>query len=180
MNRRDFLRTAGGATVVAGAVSASGSAAAQEAKTVKVGPGGSLKFDPDEVYVKTGGTVKFKWDSGGHNVVPEEQPDGANWEGHKPLEDSGFTYEATFDKKGTYKYFCEPHKAAGMEGKVIANEQGQKPGGGAGASDPEEMGVPIQAHFVGIATILAIMVSLVFTFFLLKYGESPHASGGNR
>jgi hypothetical protein len=41
------------------------------------------------------------------------------------------------------------------------------------------MGVPIQAHFVGIATILAIIVSLVFTFFMLKYGESPHASGGN-
>jgi hypothetical protein len=46
-------------------------------------------------------------------------------------------------------------------------------------TDPLHMGVPFQAHFVGIATILMMVVSLIFTFFLLKYGESPHAKGGN-
>jgi hypothetical protein len=67
-----------------------------------------------------------------------------------------------------------------MVGTVVVNKSGQAPSsGGGGELDPEHMGVPIQAHFVGIATILAILVSLMFTFFLLKYGESPHASGGN-
>jgi hypothetical protein len=55
--------------------------------------------------------------------------------------------------------------------------------GGAAAGCSEDnlhaCGVPIQAHFVGIATILMVVVSAVFTFFLLKYGESPHAKGGN-
>ena len=42
------------------------------------------------------------------------------------------------------------------------------------------MGVPIQAHWVGIATILAIMSSLMFTFYVLKYGESAHSSSPGR
>jgi hypothetical protein len=42
------------------------------------------------------------------------------------------------------------------------------------------MGVPFQAHFVGLATLLMMVVSLIYTFFLLKYGESPHTSGSNR
>jgi plastocyanin len=184
MNRRDFLRTAGGATALAGAVGASGTAAAQSTKEVKVGPGGSLVFEPAEVYVKKGGTVKFVWESDGHNVVPGEIPGGASWEGSGPpdkLFDTGHEYEHTFDTKGTYNYWCQPHKTAGMVGKVIVNDTGQAPSsGGGGEQDPEEMGVPIQAHYVGIATGLAVLVSLLFTFFVLKYGESPHASGGNR
>jgi hypothetical protein len=51
-------------------------------------------------------------------------------------------------------------------------------GGAAEEVDPEHMGVPIQAHWVGIATILMIISSLMFTFFLLKYGESAHTKGG--
>jgi len=185
MNRREFLRTAGGATAVAGAVSASGSAAAQSTTEVTVGPGGNLVFEPAEVYVAPGDTVKWVWDSDGHNVVPESQPDGADWGGTgsaSELFDSGYEYEHTFETLGTYEYVCTPHAQAGMVGSVVVNESGEAPaeGGGGGEVDPEHMGVPIQAHFVGIATILAIFVSLMFTFFMLKYGESPHASGGNR
>jgi hypothetical protein len=54
--------------------------------------------------------------------------------------------------------------------------------GGGGAAEPvnpEHMGVPIQAHWVGIATILMIVSTIIFTFFLLKYGESAHTKGGN-
>ena len=55
-------------------------------------------------------------------------------------------------------------------------------GGGGGEEEepsPEEMGVPFQAHFVGIATLLMMVLSLVYTFFLVKYGESPNAKGGD-
>jgi uncharacterized membrane protein len=37
------------------------------------------------------------------------------------------------------------------------------------------MGVPLRSHWVGLATLLAVTVNLVFTFFFLKYGTSPHA-----
>jgi plastocyanin len=182
MNRREFLRTAGGATAVAGAVSASGSAAAQSTKEVELTSG--LKFVPETVYVAPGDTVNWVWTSDGHNIVVESQPDGANWEGTEggasDLYDTGYEYSHTFETLGTYEYVCAPHATAGMVGEVVVNESGQAPASGGGEVDPKHMGVPIQAHFVGIATILAIMVSLMFTFFLLKYGESPHASGGNR
>jgi len=175
------MRTAGGATVAsAAAASAAGTAAAQEGETVAVGPGGNLVYEPATLYVSPGTTVTFEWESDNHNIVVDGQPEGANWEGHEPLENTGFSYEHTFETVGTYSYYCQPHRTAGMVGEIIVNESGQAPSaGGGGEADPKHMGVPIQAHFVGIATILAIIVSLVFTFFLLKYGESPHASGGN-
>ncbi|MFB6186177.1 MAG: hypothetical protein ABEI86_04825, partial [Halobacteriaceae archaeon] len=72
----------------------------------------------------------------------------------------------------------------GMVGDVIVNESGQPPGGaakgGGGEIHPEEMGVPFRAHWVGVATILMMFVSLIYTFFVLKYGESPNASSPNR
>lgn len=219
MNRRDFLRTAGGATAVASAAAATGASAAQEGgnesagnettgtpggnessgnessgegggggggttKEVTVGPGGDLTFEPAEVYVAPGDTVHWTWDSDDHNIVVEEQPDDADWGGTEGSDsetyDTGHEYSNTFDTIGEYAYFCQPHKSAGMEATVVVNESGQAPGAGAGGeADPEHMGVPFQAHFVGISTVVMIFVSLVFTFFTLKYGESRHASGGN-
>jgi plastocyanin len=185
MNRREFLRTGAGATAVAAAATAStaGTASAQAAE-VTVGPGGDFVFEPAEVYVKPGDTVKWVWDSDRHNIQVLNQPDGESWEGTEgdksKTYNTGHEYEFTFETKGTYEYQCFPH-APSMAGKVVVNDSGEAPssGGGGKEADPEHMGVPIQAHFVGIATILAIFVSLMFTFFLLKYGESPHASGGD-
>ena len=59
---------------------------------------------------------------------------------------------------------------------------GKKGGGGAAQqeADPEEMGMPFQTHFVGIAALLMMVVSLIYAFFFLKYDELPHASGSNR
>jgi len=185
MNRREFLRTGAGATAVAAAASAStaGTAAAAETTEVVVGPGGDLVFEPSEVYVKPGDTVNWVWDSDNHNVQVLSTPEGAEWEGTEGPKtmtyNEGHEYEHTFETKGEYTYQCFPH-APSMAGKVVVNDSGEAPaGGGEKEADPEHMGVPIQAHFVGIATILAIFVSLMFTFFLLKYGESPHASGGD-
>jgi hypothetical protein len=70
-----------------------------------------------------------------------------------------------------------------MKGSVVVGSDYPTAGGGDGGGvtplNPEHMGVPFQAHFVGLATILAILSSLVFTFYLLKYGESSHTKGGN-
>ncbi|WP_227376113.1 plastocyanin/azurin family copper-binding protein [Haladaptatus halobius] len=153
-------------------------------KTVKVGPGGNLTFEPSELSIPPGTTVKWVWESNTHNVVPESQPSGSSWKGTpgapSKTYDSGHTYSHTFDTPGTYEYFCQPHKSAGMTGTLQVGGGGGGGGGAAEEADPEEMGVPFQAHYVGIATILMMVVSIIYTFFFLKYGESAHTSGGNR
>ncbi|MFC4449699.1 plastocyanin/azurin family copper-binding protein [Halorussus aquaticus] len=155
-------------------------------KEVTVGPGGSLVFEPAEITIAPGTTIKWVWESDNHNVVPESQPEGSSWEGTpggaSKTYNTGYEYSHTFETTGTYEYFCQPHKTAGMVGTITVQEGGGGGGGGGGQAEanPEHMGVPFQAHFVGLATLLMMAVSLVYTFFLLKYGESPHASGGNR
>ena len=44
----------------------------------------------------------------------------------------------------------------------------------------KELGVDIQAHWVGAATFLGIIVTMIFTFYILKYGESAHTGRGQR
>ena len=156
-----------------------------------------LVFDPEDITIAPGDTVVWEnVGSVGHSVTAYEEqiPDGATYfasggfdseqaardgypaEGNIP---GGEAYEHTFQTTGTYEYFCIPHETVGMVGTVTVQEGGAGGGEGGGAVveevDPEEMGVPIQAHWVGSATILAIIVSLVFTFFQLKYGETPHS-----
>ena len=65
-----------------------------------------------------------------------------------------------------------------MVGEVVVQEGGAS--AGPEIPEPEHLGVPIRAHFVGIGALLAIFVSLVYTFYVLKYGESAHASSPNR
>ena len=93
-----------------------------DAVTVTVGGegnGGTFSFDPTAVKVGSGTTVTFEWASDTHNVVVEDQPDGAGWEGHETIENQGFSFEHTFETAGTYTYFCEPHKSMGMKGAVV-------------------------------------------------------------
>lgn len=188
MKRRDFLRATGGS---GGAVAlGSGVVAGQEGtgtatgtdgggsgatETVTVGPGGSLVFEPAELTIATGTTVNFVWDSDMHNVVPTSQPDGADWggEGEEGTTfDDGHEYSHTFSTTGTYEYVCTPHESAGMIGSIEVVEELQA--GGGGERELHDIGAPIHPHWVGVATILMMFVSIVFTFYILKYGESPN------
>jgi plastocyanin len=163
----------------------------------------SLAFVPQEITIAPGDTVVWEnVGSVGHSVTAyeDELPEGAaywasgGFDAEGAARDAysagdpesgdvpgGESYEHTFETTGEYGYFCIPHEAAGMVGTVVVQEGGGQAagGGGGGEQEPHEMGVPFQAHYVGIATLLAIMLTLVFTFFVLKYGESPHASGRN-
>ncbi len=147
-------------------------------ETVIVGPGGDNVYEPETLQIDPGTTVEFIWESDNHNVNPTEQPDDADWEGHEPLEDDGFEFESTFEVEGEYEYVCDPHIGVGMIGEIIVG--GDDDAGGAAEVDIDELGIPIQKHFVGVATFLAIFVSFVFTFYLLKYGESAHTSSPGR
>ena len=213
MDRRDFMRTAGGFAGGTAAVGAAGTAAAQDGETpdfggytegaaggsyedlrgndsvtIEVGAGSSgLAFGPTEVWIDSGTEVTFEWVSNGHNVVVENQPEGANWGGSEggaaELYSEGHTFSFTFETGGIYHYYCSPHEQSGMLGAIAVGSDVPTQGGGGGATptpvNPEHMGVPFHPHFVGIATLVMMVVSILFSFFVLKYGESPHASGGN-
>jgi plastocyanin len=97
------------------------------AATVSVGPGGGFSFDPVTVNIRVGETVRWRFASAGHNVVSGS---GGNANGmfcspddtgcaNAPLGAPGSTYEHTFSEPGTYPYFCTPHFAFGMTGRVI-------------------------------------------------------------
>lgn len=217
MNRREFVRTAGGAAGAAATLSATGAAAAQEdgggggetvpdyggfldsvgnfdgstvdatgqdTVTVEVGVqanGGAYGFSPPAVHVDNGATVQWEWtgNGGGHNVVSD---------GDGPLDSgsttssAGVNYEHTFEEDGIYPYLCVPHEGLNMKGAVVVGEEYPTQtigGGGPVEVNPHYAGVPIQPHYVGFGAGLAVIIPLIFTFFQLKYGESPHTSGGN-
>ncbi len=92
--------------------------AAAETVEVKMGSdSGMLKFVPETVSIKAGDTVKWSNNKmSPHNVVFENDAEKS----HKQLVFSpGESYETTFKEPGEYSYYCEPHRGAGMVGKVI-------------------------------------------------------------
>lgn len=94
------------------------SPASADTVSVKMGAdNGLLAFDPPTVTIKAGDTVKWVNNKlSPHNVVVE----GHTELSHKALAFSpGESFETTFDAPGTYTYYCEPHRGAGMVGKVV-------------------------------------------------------------
>ncbi|WP_435155095.1 plastocyanin/azurin family copper-binding protein [Haladaptatus sp. DFWS20] len=96
--------------------------------TLKIGPGGNLTFVSDDVTIHPGQTVAWEWKSDNHNIVVENQPEGANWTGtpgaQTKLYNTGYRYTHTFETVGEYEYYCQPHEAAGMVGTVTVTPEG--------------------------------------------------------
>ncbi|HEY9647631.1 MAG TPA: plastocyanin [Chroococcidiopsis sp.] len=93
------------------------SPAAAETFTVKMGAdNGMLAFDPANLTVTAGDTVKWVNNKlPPHNIIFE----GDSTKSHDQLLFSpGESYEVTFDTPGTYNYYCAPHRGAGMAGKI--------------------------------------------------------------
>ena len=213
MKRRDFVRTAGGATAVAAAsTAATGTAAAQEVEpdwpsgvdggnlgtyedargqdevTVMVGAAADgLAFDATKLWVDPGTTITFEWtgSGGAHNVVTVEGE--ADLDSGDAIDEEGHTYEyeVTEDDAGITHYYCAPHDAVGMHAGIAVGDDVPtvEVGGGAGGwpEDIADVGVPIHAHWVGVASMFGLVLTFVFTFYMLKYGESAHTGhGGNQ
>ncbi|EMA46036.1 halocyanin domain-containing protein [Halococcus saccharolyticus] len=145
VDRRGFLKAAGGTAVGVGAIGATaGTASAQEGsdaaggwfggvsnyesvvdKTgqsqieISVGAkgnGGNFAFSPPAIRVDAGTTVTWKWTGeGGGHNVVAEN--GA-FESDIASE-AGHTFEHTFETEGAVKYACLPHKSMGMRGAVL-------------------------------------------------------------
>jgi len=100
--------------------------AVANAADVKLGSdSGQLVFVPDEIKVKVGDSVTWTGNKGlPHNVVFDEEnvPDGVDAEALSHADNVGEEGEKVttkFTKAGTYGYYCEPHRGAGMNGTVI-------------------------------------------------------------
>ncbi len=212
MHRRHFLQFATGSLAL---LSTSSIVAATDApsstvpvQTHVVEMNDAMVYDPDVITIAPGDVVEWvNVGQMGHSITiyEDELPEGASYWASGEFDSEsdarsdypdgnvakGETFSHTFDIEGEYDYFCIPHEAIQMVGKVIVREggasispssiSGQAAGMGTGSDshpegeDPEHMGVPFQAHWVGIATFLGIFVTLVFTFFFLKYNETPHS-----
>lgn len=107
--------------------------AAAQAADGKVSATAQLKFDPAELTVAAG--TKVTWTNVGgtyHTVTGGDGTADPASPINGQLPSDGATYSVTFDKPGTYKYFCSPHVASGMKGTIVVT--GTAAGGGTSAS----------------------------------------------
>jgi plastocyanin len=103
---------------VVGSLFMTASPASADTVTVKMGSdGGQLVFDPKEVTIKVGDTIKWLNNKAyPHNIV---------FDGHEELSHKRLSQkpkaelESTFNEAGEFSYYCSPHRGAGMQGKVI-------------------------------------------------------------
>lgn len=126
VDRRRFLAAAGAgaAGAVAGCLGGGGDSAFE----IEVGPGGNPTFDPEAPGVQPGTTVKFIWQSGGHNIVVTSQPEDADWGGVEEQQDEGFEHEHTFEVEGQYEFVSEPDRQQGMFGVLVVSEDAGEDG----------------------------------------------------
>lgn len=97
-------------------------------------------FEPQTITVAVGDEVTWDNTSTEHHTVTAEEsslPSGAAYfsSGGAPGEDAanddlsaelvgpGETYSHSFDTPGTYRYYCIPHKGAGMTGTIVVEDQ---------------------------------------------------------
>jgi len=80
------------------------------------------EFQPDNLELKSGGTVTFTWTSGSsqHTVTPVAPATLPLSPGDPATHDAPFGFAATFLGTGTFTYFCRTHgsPASGMQGTI--------------------------------------------------------------
>ncbi|MCC6608746.1 MAG: hypothetical protein IT515_03590 [Burkholderiales bacterium] len=112
-----------------------------EVRAVLSKDGSRVYFDPVGIHIQPGDTVRWVQVNGYHSVAAYDPANG-NHElripaGAKPWDSgillgeypaAGSTFEHTFTVPGVYDYFCQPHEAAGMVGRIVVGEPGDGPG----------------------------------------------------
>jgi plastocyanin len=122
-----------------------GTPAAAAGRTVEIKlmqtPSGMTYFDPAGVHIDSGDRVRWVQITGFHSVTayhPSNDnhelriPESAlPWDSDILLADypkRGATFEHLFTVPGVYDYFCKPHEAAGMVGRIVVGDPGDGPG----------------------------------------------------
>jgi plastocyanin len=125
-NRRNAMKRAAALASGVAAVTVASPAFAAETKEVKMGAdSGLLVFEPAKISICKGDSVKWINNKAGpHNVVFDEDniPSGVDQEKismvDEQLGEPGESFTMKFDTAGTYGYYCEPHRGAGMQGTM--------------------------------------------------------------
>lgn len=118
-----------GVAVVATAASAMLASNAMALEILLGADDGSLAFVPKNFSVASGEEIVFKNNAGfPHNVVFDEDeiPSGVDASAismpeEELLNAAGETYKVTLKEKGSYAFYCAPHRGAGMSGNVTVN-----------------------------------------------------------
>jgi len=125
-SRRAAMAKAAGMVAGLGVATVSQPAYAAETVEVKMGTdAGGLQFVPAKITICKGDSVKWiNNKSGPHNVVFDEDaiPSGVDQEAismDEQLGEEGETFVMKFDTTGDYSYYCEPHRGAGMNARLI-------------------------------------------------------------
>ena len=172
--RRDFVQ-AGGAVLAGLALPTWWQLPAPPGKVVDIAmrsdqSGSKVWFDPAGIFVDPGTTMRWVVRENVHTATAYHPTNGRHSlripEKSAPW-DSGFLvnpgdrFEVTLTVPGVYDYFCMPHEAAGMVGRIVVGHSGG-PGalpfdyftGAAGAEDWLPVPAAAQRTFPGIEQIL--------------------------
>ena len=80
----------------------------------------SNQFVPASLTVKVGDTVTWTWGGGNHDVVSGKNCTSDAAYSSALLATIGSTFTHTYDKAGSFEYFCTPHCATqAMKGTIV-------------------------------------------------------------
>lgn len=146
-------------------------AATVEVRAIQSKDGSEVYFDPAGLHVQPGDTVRWVQVNGYHSITsyhPSNDnhelriPDQAQpWDsgillGEYPAK--GSTFEHSFNIPGVYDYFCVPHEAAGMVGRIVVGAPGDGPATRAFGYAPDKHWKPVpeaaQKNFPDIRMIM--------------------------
>ena len=72
-------------------------------------------FSSNDVTISVGETIRWEnQDNATHTVTPDGHSEWSSVQ----LDATGESFEHTFDKPGTYNYYCNPHRSLGMTGVI--------------------------------------------------------------
>jgi plastocyanin len=136
LTRRELV-VAGGLTFAGRLLPSSLWARQRTASTVDVAMhaaagGARVWFDPLGLLVRPGTTVRWVLREGVHTTTayhpangdrPRRIPEGARPWDSGYLTDPGATFEVTLEVEGVYDFFCRPHEASGMVGRIVVSSE---------------------------------------------------------
>lgn len=134
MLTRRALLAAGGLALAGLAVPRRPSAAAPVEILMRSDPEGAhVWFDPVGVHVPPGQTIRWVVKENVHTTTAYHPANNAHClripEGARPwnsgfLVNPGDHFEVTLTMEGVYDYYCAPHEAAGMVGRIVVGRPG--------------------------------------------------------
>lgn len=84
--------------------------------------GSGPRFDPDEITIVVGDTIRFVAVSGDHTATSGTGSDDPNsGDLFNAVIDEGDDFRYVFNSAGTVDYYCIPHEDDGMTGRVTVN-----------------------------------------------------------